>query len=244
MNLNNILIVQSATHTKKIPDTEARFIFFPEHGLIWNPEVLQYDNFLEKLVYRIARRPKKLLTHLQRIYYCFHSNLDEQLFAAIVDLLYILNKRGEALSWRVVFGAKSKLTSEQFNQLKDYLKDAYKLPAALPNSRYSILTKGMISTKVLVQCDKVEQKYDYDPLELALDYIEYSQLDEAKQVLEMAILEQPERLDIHQELLALYRSTRDVAGFKTMLIELTQLGVNLNQWNQLSDYFEGLSSNG
>ena len=77
-------------------------------------------------------------------------------------------------------------------------------------------------------------------MELARDYIEYSQLDEAKHVLEMAILEQPERLEIHYELLTLYQSMRDSAGFNQMLIQLTHAGIDLiDEWTQLNIYFKG-----
>ena len=42
---------------------------------------------------------------------------------ALVDFLFILNKRGEAISWRMLMGVKSRLNPERFLQLKNYLKN-------------------------------------------------------------------------------------------------------------------------
>lgn len=245
MNAYNVLIVRASENVTKSFVMENGFFSFPEQGLLWAPDALEYPSFLEKLVFHIARKPKRLITHLQRIYYCFHANLNEPLFAAIVDFLIVLNKCGLALSWRILFGAKSKLTVDQFRLLKSYLKDEQADVNSLPGNRFSIFTRGLLGGKEMVRHFKKEVEYTHDPLELARDYIEYSQLEEAKQLLELAILEQPARLEIHQELLALYRSTRDTAGFKHMLAELTQLGVDItDDWNQLGSYLKGLNRNG
>ena len=96
----------------------------------------------------------------------------------------------------------------------------------------------------MIQQIEKEEKED-DPLAIALDYIEYSQLDEAKQVLEEAILVRPERLDLRQELIDLYRLTGDSNGFHQMLAKLTRLGISItDDWNQLNNYFEGQNNNG
>lgn len=58
----------------------------------------QGDEALEKLVFLISKRPKCLVNHVQRIHYCFQQNLNKQLFAAIVDLLVILNQQGQAIA--------------------------------------------------------------------------------------------------------------------------------------------------
>jgi Tfp pilus assembly protein FimV len=84
-----------------------------------------------------------------------------------------------------------------------------------------------------------------DPLTIALDHIEYSQLDEAQDVLEQAILAQPEREDLRRELIGLYKSTRDMNRFYQMLAKLTRLGVGMTEdWNQLNNYFKGRNNNG
>jgi len=245
MSIDNNLIIRASENITELPITQPCFFSLQDIDLLWNPEVLVYTDFLEKLVFRIARKPKHLISHVQRIYYCFHTNLNEQLFAAIADFLFVLNKRGQAISWRILIGAKSRLNTDQFDVLKNYLKDEYADVNLLSGNRYSIFTRGLLGVNDMVKPFKKPDQPVYDPLELARDHIEYSQLEEAKQVLEEAILEQPTRLDIHHELLVLYQSTRDSAGFNQMLSELTQLGVDMiDEWAQLDNYFKGRNSDG
>lgn len=213
-------------------------------GSFWCTDNLFYEDFLEKLVFRLARKPECLITHLQRIYYCCHTNLNEQLFAAIVDFLVILNRRGQELSWRIIMGTKSRLNLDQFNLLLNYLKGDSDVNL-LPGNQYSVFTRGLLGINNMIQQIEKHKEHNYDPLVLARDHIEYSQLKEAKQVLENAILEQPKRLDLHHELLTLYRKTDDSTGFNQMLTELIRSGVSMNgEWIQLTNYFKGRNSDG
>ncbi|MGZ8225358.1 MAG: hypothetical protein ACXWT3_01810 [Methylococcaceae bacterium] len=212
---------------------------------ILSSEVLIYEGYLEKLVFLIARKPNCLIIHVQRIFYCFHANLNEQLFAAIVDFLVILNRRGQAISRRMVIGAKSRLSAGQIKVLKNYLKNHNADINSLSGNRYSIFTKGLLGANNMIQSVSKPDEPSYDPLEIAYDHIEYSQLEEAKRVLEKGILEQPTRLELHHELLALYQFTTDVAGFNQMSAQLTQSGIVVTeQWTDLNNFFNGASING
>lgn len=226
------------------PSKLDRFFCLENTGRLWSAETLDYDDFLEKLVFNIARKPKRLITHLQRIYFCFHKNLNEQLFAAIVDFMIVLNKRGQEISWRMLMGAKPRLSPEQFKTLNDYLKDDFADATLLLGNQYSILTKGLVGINTLVQQNETRKVQGFDPLEIARDHIEYSQLEEAKQVLEKAILQQPTRQDLHHELLELYKLTLDSRGFYKMLAEIAQSGVDTTAgWSQLDTYFKGQNNN-
>ena len=192
-------------------------------------------DFLTRLVYLVARKPKRIITHVQRIYYCYQVNLPEQLFAALVDLLIVLNKRGKEISRRMIIGSKSKLSGEQFNALQKFMAENSDT-ALLVGNQYSVFSKGLIGTKNLVQRSETD-KQTHDPLDLAHDYIEYSQLDEAKNILEEAIIDQPERIDLHQCLLELYKSTLDTAGFMTMYHILAGLDVAMpDDWSTLQAF--------
>lgn len=195
------------------------------------------DNFLKNLVFLIARKPKRLITHIQRIHHCYQTNLQEQLFAALVDLLVVLNRRGKAISRRMIIGTQSKLSRKQYKMLQEFMTGDFDV-ALLTGNQYSVFTKGLVGTKNLLQQIETSDKQEHDPLELAHDYIEYSQLDEAKDVLEKAILNQPQRLELHQCLLELYKSTRDTSGFVTMLNILAGLDVAMpDDWRTLQAFF-------
>lgn len=221
------------------------FFSLQKESSLWSSEVLLYSDFLEKLVFQISRKPRALLIHVQRIYYCFYAQLNEQLFAAIIDLLIVLNKRGLAISWRIVMGAKSQLTAEQFAILQRYLRDANADVNSLVGNCYSVFTKGLTGISNMVHLVEQQDEDDYDPLAIARDHIEYSQLDEAINVLETAVLAQPTRLDFQEELLALYRSTRDASSFNVMFTRLIESGITLNsEWHTLNNYFKGQNNNG
>jgi hypothetical protein len=201
-------------------------------------------DFLNTLVFRIAKKPRCLLTHLQRIYYCYQAQLADQLYAALVDLLIVLNRRGSAISRRMVIGARSVLSVNQLKTLLRYLQNTNIDYRLLPGNHYSIFSKGIIgTTNMLHITDK--KRTDIDPLMLARDFIEYSQLEEALTVLEAAILEQPDRLELHEELLTLYQSTRNVSSFNQMYSELTHSGLDVpDAWQFVNAYFKELNQDG
>ncbi len=196
------------------------------------------DNYLKNLVFLVARKPKRLITHIQRIYHCYQTNLQEQLFAALVDLLVVLNKRGKAISQRMIIGAKSKLSEEQYKMLKKFMDEDFDV-ALLSGNQYSVFTKGLVGTRNLVQQIETSDKQTHDPLELAHDYIEYSQLAEAKDILEKAIINQPQRLELHQCLLELYKATLDTSGFIKMFNIVSGLDVVMpSDWSTLQAFFD------
>jgi Tfp pilus assembly protein FimV len=110
--------------------------------------------------------------------------------------------------------------------------------ALLAGNQYSIFTRGLIGTQNLVRLVDASEEQTYDPLDLARDYIEYSQLTEAKDVLEKAIISEPHRLELHQGLLELYKSTHDVSGLKKMVELFATLDIAMpDGWNELMAIF-------
>jgi hypothetical protein len=194
---------------------------------------------LEHLIYQVSLRPSCLSLHVDRIYYCFMHHLNEQLFGALIDLLIILNKRGLALSERLIKGSCSRLTENEFQMIFSCYKSNFENIDLLP-SRYSVFSKGLLSTILFVKQSNDEEVKTYDALKLARDYIEYSQLDNATRILEQAILSNPERTDIHEELLLLYRSTLNISGFERFYRGLLLQTMNLPLgWRQLDEFFKG-----
>ena len=243
---SNTDLIVSKDESKNVQLEGRNFFAFQDNNALWSSEFLQYSDFLEKLVFRITRNPKSLTTHLQRIYFCFHKDLNEQLFAAIIDFLIVLNRRGLQISWRMLSGIKSHLSPEHFKVVKDFLNDQHANINHLQGNQYSVLTRGKLGTEDMISyIADTNAEVDFDPLEIARDHIEYSQLEEAKRVLENAIFKQPTRVDLQRELLALFRSTRDNDGFAKMLAELKRSGLDIiDEWNELNNLFKGRNNNG
>jgi len=225
---------------------------FPKWNTIFLPSDSNTFNFvdnrlsehvLKNLVFHISRKPRQLITHIQRIYYCYCANLPEQLFAALVDFLVVLDRRGTEISWRMICGTRSKLSRKQYKLLRTFMMNEMDI-ALLVGNQYSIFTRGLIGTQNLVQQVSFSNERTYDPLDLARDYIEYSQLAEAKDVLEKAIINDPHNLELHQSLLELYKSTRDVSGLRKMVEILAGLNITMpDGWNELLALFVVSESN-
>jgi len=197
------------------------------------------DHVLSGIIYTIIKQPTNLLAHIQRITFCYEHSKDEQLSAALIDLFVILENVGATLKTRMLSGVAKHLPSAVVKQLQSYLND-YRL---IQGNEYSVLTAGIESNEllVLVQANENEAKPDltHDPLQIARDYIEYSQLDEAIQVLEEAIIKTPERSELHNDLLELYQSTDNSEAFKNMQRILASINHPMQpQWDALNFYFK------
>ena len=105
---------------------------------------------------------------------------------------------------------------------------------------YTVLTSGWESSNELslVQDNTSSSKEEYDPLQVARDYIEYSQLEEAVKVLEQAIIDDPQRTELHADLIELYQSTADYNAFNKMQLALEKVNHPMQaQWDALNSYF-------
>lgn len=199
------------------------------------------DEYLyQQLTYKVISKPKVLISHIQRIYFTYSHKMIDQLFAALLDLLVVLEGRGSALSQRMIASTQSLLSDQQANELKAYLKNNNQF--LLKGNKFSIFIKGFEGTnQVLIEQN--EKVIEHDELKIARDFIEYSQLDEAIQTLESGILKSPDRMDLQLELLELYKATKKNLAFTAMQEKLLAVNTDLfSGWQELSNYFAGLNN--
>lgn len=166
------------------------------------------------LAHAVSAVPHNLLRHTQRIFFHYHRNDQDGLYAALLDLFIALGCRGHRLRKRLLAGARDRLKKDCFARLERWLGSDF-LPdwGELPPTRQSVLAPGIIGSTSLVRVSIGARDHDRDSLLEAREHIEYSQLDQARAVLEEALSEQPGRTDLHQELLLLYRATGDLDNF-------------------------------
>ena len=194
------------------------------------------DDLLKHLVYTIIKQPRNLLAHLQRIILCYEKNNEMQLSAALMDFFIVLEERGSAIKQRMLTGARKHLSPSLFEQLQTYLNTAQ----IIQGNIYSVLTSGRESNYelILVQVREGDKNENHDPLQVARDFVEYSQLEEAVKVLESAIIETPQRSELYADLIELYQSTGDRVGFNKMQLALANINHPMQlQWDALSSYF-------
>lgn len=213
-----------------------------KHSAFWDNEAWLFSNgssgtqsLLTSLSFKVSRKPKDLIAHLCRIYFCYQNELSEPLYAALLDFLIVLNGKGRKISWRLIHGSRSQLDLTQMSALKRALKS----PAQVHGNRFSLFVKGVIGLPDLVEVvQKSDEPHDY--LKLANDFIEFSQLDEAMTTLEQGLGAQPDRQDWQLALLELYKSTDSRERFENMYGKIELISNRLiEDWQKLADFFDG-----
>jgi len=209
-----------------------------DHELtLFGYSVTDEGQLLNALVFKVRRNPKNLVAHLRRIYFCYQARLTVQLYAALLDFLIVLQGRGRALSHRMVYGSRPQLNEQQFLAL-----EAATDHCSNQGNRFSLFTSGLLGKCELVEYRQLPNEEKHDFLTLANDFIEYSQLDQAMEVLEAGVRANPERQDLQDALLELYKSTRNHGRFETLYKALGASGVPLvDEWRTTAIFFEGLS---
>lgn len=73
--------------------------------------------------------------------------------------------------------------------------------------------------------------------------MEYSQLEQAMEVLEDGILEMPDRQELQTELLELYTITKSHLAYKKMTSQLENNRIDItNEWQNAAKYFAELNN--
>ncbi|MGZ8217077.1 type IV pilus assembly protein FimV [Methylomagnum sp.] len=225
-------------HSEAIPESllccvEPAFSVAESNDLRFPPAYR--DSFGEYFCHCIARNPRDLLSHVRRIVLARDHGADEELFPALLDLFLVLGSKGFDLRKRMLEFAKSVLAIGHYKQLLDSLAGGPKGILVVPGS---LLHFGLEGGLTLIHDGDRQPNAPRDPLVEAREFLEYSQLEEARILLEAALLLTPQRVDLHEELLEIYRSTRDEANFLQMFQELDGASNPARQkWEGLAEFF-------
>lgn len=196
------------------------------------------DKAVEYLDHAVTRTKNDLRSHVQRIYLHVDRKDADAVYGALLDLFIVLKERGRPLRERMLNASRTVLDEERYRSLMLRLGVGIKATDALPPSRTSLLNKGLTGTNQLVLKLESRETSRQDPLQEARDHLEYGQLDEARQVLEAAILREPLRPELHHDLLEIYKSTHARESFLAMH---RQLCVDTNPvadaWQALAAFF-------
>jgi hypothetical protein len=186
------------------------------------------DDIADYLAHSVAAAPDNLLRHTQRIFHHYRLNDHDGLYAALLDLFVALGRRGHKLRRRLLNGARNRLRRDCYARLDQWLRSEL-VPHwnELPLANRSVLTPGIVGLLDLVRVSVDTPDEDRDPLVEAREHIEYSQLDQARTVLEEALFREPQRTDLQTELLLLYRATGDLGRFLCTREKLQQIADSL-----------------
>ncbi|CAL1239228.1 conserved protein of unknown function [Candidatus Methylocalor cossyra] len=188
----------------------------------------------------ITRQPSDLRSHVRRIFLAYEFESRADLYAALIDLFLALGRHGHPLRTRLLELAKPRLEEGQYAFLRQSLGTGLSISPAC-NVTGSLLSQGVAGhTNLIKPAPEAAPEAVRDPLLEAREYLEYCQLDEARELLERAVLAQPERRELHQELLDIYRLTRDKTNFAKMHHKLAGIAHPMpDAWQLLAESFRG-----
>lgn len=189
----------------------------------------------------VAREPLDLRSHVRRIFVAYSEEGATDLFAALIDLFIVLGDRGASLRRRMLEYSKSRLGTHEYRRLKEAI-DGTPDQVSSDFVPGSVLCRGVIGKMALSRFGVARSRGVRDPLIEAREFLEYSQVEEARKVLEQVLIREPQREDIQKELLDIYWSARDQKGFGKMLRELESIGNPLgDEWRELAERFRSLN---
>ncbi|MCB1875138.1 MAG: hypothetical protein KDH88_04105 [Chromatiales bacterium] len=210
------------------------------------PSGMRPERFARLAAFAVGRHPKDLLAHTRRI--LTHIQLAERdaVIDALIDLQRVLGRQGSSLRNRLLHKARYLLSEQEIAHLAsddDHFGDSTYLRV---NGRHNVLGNFAWGSARLVEAvEKAEFQplVTSDALEESREWLDSGQIDEAREVLENAILLQPERLELHEEILEIFRHTREVDELRSTKRRLQRAGETLpDAWEHLESELEARAS--
>ncbi len=194
------------------------------------------EKAIEHLSHMVSRTPQDLKVHLHRIVASYHSRQGEALYGALLDLFIVLDKKGFLLRQRLFNKFAALLPDYQATALKQALMLGAAKFESLPHSACSRFNKGVVGNTNLVIKTGEPSQHQFSILDEARDLIDSGLIDDARMILEQAIVQQPDDEHINRELLELYRCTKNKAAFAAIHQQLDGLPVAFaDEWQTLAE---------
>lgn len=186
------------------------------------------------LTRQVCRWPDKLQFHVCRIQAA--ASLDQEaVYAALLDLFWVLGEKGQSLKQRVVGWAQRRLAADRLAVLQACLTGSLKV-RQLPFSPRSVLHGGMWGEEVDLSSTEVTETRK-DPLVVARLCLELGQLDQAQEILTGQLKAKPDCLEVKQALLEIYLATQNAEGFRQSYLWLEACGCLDESWRAVSQQF-------
>jgi len=187
----------------------------------------------------IARTPKALRTHVERITLYAHTG-DPCVIGALLDLFLVLDDKGIPLRKRMLALVRPLISCPDYHALHLQLEHGNREPSFQQlHSPTSVLCRDVTGTTRLIMKQDTTVQAVEDPLETARQQIEFGQFEQALETLEHALLSDPSRLALHLSLLEIYRHVRDWVRTEHMW-RLLQARENpaITEWRRLLSQLE------
>jgi len=190
------------------------------------------------LTYQIIKSPNDFRSHIQRIYLLIQQQNTNALYGALFDLFLVLGPNGLALRQRMLFNAQSLLAELDFNALQQTLESGVTTDIAIQKPTQAVLNNGLAVTQHFIEKVDQQNQTSSNAVEEASSYLEYGQFDQARMVLEEAIISTPRQLELHHDLLEIFQTTRDSEQFIVFYERLIEINAALPKyWKEMANEF-------
>ncbi len=216
---------------------EPAFWMDTRRGLVL-PEWGRTPVVAEFLAHRVARCPNDLQAHVRRVLLQRQLGDADGVYGALLDLCIALRGVGREVRERML-GCAGPLLSPSRRQALEARLDAGLGPTdPMPASRHSVLGRGLSASVPVVLMTEGAQKHEATALEQARELIESGRVAEAQELLESALVRNPDDDEVGLELLEVYQHTRDTESLRRMCRLLGKLGTPSAQaWVGMAELF-------
>ncbi|BCX89453.1 hypothetical protein MIN45_P1826 [Methylomarinovum tepidoasis] len=210
-------------------DSPVEAAFFLDRWLRLQPvDQLDSSAAWSFLTREVHRDPRRLVLHLARIRVAWELDA-EALYAALVDLVLTLEGRGRRLQRRMIRGTRKRLRAERRQVLERYLAE-HLPPQSLPLSPRSVLQAGTIGELQITASGTKSTAAQVDLVEAARSCLALGQLEQARELFEQKLFEEPDCQVARQELLVIYRALDDRKNFARLHAHLQSHGCLDPDW--------------
>lgn len=156
----------------------------------------------------VTRDPLDIEAHVRRVRLARQLDVAGMVFSALVDAFIALGTHGLALRRRLLDSSRDLLGSEEAHYLEQALERGLFRGQDLPLGTQSVLDPGLMSNQAMVRHVRA-QVAAMGVVEQAGALLDQGDLPGARALLEQALLANPQDTAVSQELLAIYRHSRD-----------------------------------
>lgn len=200
------------------PSADPVFVFAPA-GRLDTPPGMDPQEAWRHFSSQVTRDPLNIEAHVRRVLLACRPPLTDRVFGALVDVFLALGDRGRGLRKALLEQAQPWLDADDAHFLRLHLDNGLSRQSRLPAQHWSVLDLAVLGSQSMVALQRraVEQE---TPFQQAMSLLEYGDLDGARSMLEAALLEEPEHVEVCRELLAIYQHSRDESGKARMAEQL------------------------
>ena len=196
------------------------------------------------LAHQVARSPLDLRAHVLRVHLHLERRDEPALWGAFVDLFIVLQRAGAPLKRRLLHAAREVLLAEHRHFLSERIERGIAHDAQCPAALHAVLARGVEGSLRFVRTSGDRQDSARDVLVEAREHLEYGQVAAAQALLERTLRADAERLELHAELLAIYRATRDRAAFAAMRAAIAAANPVPQAWQDVAEFLAQEAAHG